>query len=120
MHKHICVWCGRIVGDDHKCSNKPKDDRRKNINSGTGGSRWHKIRQNVRERDLKCMLCWYNGMYSKGEEVHHIIPREVATEDKDVFNEDNCIYLCTDCHHKVHEDGWQKYVDLFKELIRND
>ena len=27
--------------------------------------------------DLCCKLCWYNGKYSKGEEVHHIIPRDI-------------------------------------------
>lgn len=118
--KKICVYCGRIVGADHNCPNKPKDNRRKNINSGTGGSRWHKVRQEVRERDLKCMLCWYNNVYSKGEEVHHIVPREVASEDTDIFDVNNCIYLCRDCHHKVHDEGWQKYVDLFKELIKHD
>lgn len=120
MKKHICVWCGRIVGADHNCPNKPKDDRRKNINSGTGGSRWRKVRQQVRERDLCCKLCWYNGKYTDGAEVHHIIPREVAKEDKDVFDINNCIYLCNECHHKVHNDGWGKYALLFEELIKND
>lgn len=115
--KRVCPTCGKIVESDHKCQNRPKDKRKKNINSGTGGSKWRKLRQKVRERDLCCQLCWYNCNYSKGEEVHHIVPREVASEDKDVFDIDNCIYLCMECHHKVHEEGWQKYVDLFKELI---
>lgn len=115
--KRVCPTCGKIVESDHKCPNRPKDKRKKSINSGTGGSKWRKLRQKVRERDLCCKLCWYNGNYSKGEEVHHILPREVASEDKDVFNINNCIYLCRECHHKVHDEGWQKYVDLFKELV---
>lgn len=117
--KKICKYCGKIVPYDHDCPNKPKhkDTRQKEINTD---SRWRKVRQQVRERDLCCKLCWYNGTYSKGEEVHHIIPREVAKEDKDVFDVSNCIYLCRDCHHHVHNTGWQKYVDLFKEMIEND
>lgn len=116
--KKICKWCGRIVEYDHECPNKPKrkDARRKEINID---GRWRKIRQQVRERDLCCRLCWYNGMYSKGDEVHHIIPREVCDEDQ-VFDVSNCIYLCRDCHHRVHNEGWQKYAEKLKELICNE
>lgn len=114
MSKHICSMCGRIVDKDHDCPNRPKDTRKKQINVD---SRWRKIRQEVRERDLCCKLCWSQGIYSKGEEVHHIIPREADDTEGMVFNPDNCIYLCQDCHHRVHNDGWQKYVDLFKEMI---
>lgn len=115
--KKVCKWCGRIVEYDHECPNKPKrkDTRKKNINVD---SRWPKIRQQVRERDLCCKLCWHNGTYSKGEEVHHIIPREQDDVEQMVFNPDNCIYLCRDCHHKVHNEGWKKYVKLFRELIK--
>lgn len=115
--KHVCATCGRIVGSDHNCPNKPKDTRKKQISTD---SRWRKIRQAVRERDLCCQLCLHEGVYSPGQEVHHIIPREVAKEDKDVFDINNCIYLCKDCHHKVHDDGWEKYALLFEELIKND
>lgn len=115
--KKICCYCGKIVEADHNCPNKPKDTRKKDINSGEGGSKWRKVRQQVRERDLCCKLCWYNGTYSKGEEVHHIIPREHDNVEQMVFNPDNCIFLCRDCHHKVHEDGWKKYVKLFRGLI---
>lgn len=115
--KHICMYCHKIVDYDHKCEHKPKykDKRKKQINID---SRWRKVRQKVRERDLCCKLCWYNGKYSNGEEVHHIIPRDIDDTDASVFNEDNCIYLCRDCHHKVHNDGWQKYVELFKEITK--
>lgn len=114
--KHICSTCGKIVGADHICHNKPKDMRKKQINVD---SRWRKIRDQVRERDLCCKLCWSQGIYSKGEEVHHIIAREVCDDDQ-VFDVHNCIYLCRDCHHEVHRQGWQKYVDTLKELIEND
>lgn len=112
--KRICSTCGKIVGADHICPNKLKDKRRKDINKD---SRWRKIRNEVRERDLCCKLCLYEGVYSPGKEVHHIIPREADDVDQMVFNADNCIYLCRDCHHRVHNEGWKKYVKLFRKLI---
>lgn len=114
MSKHICTNCGRIVDNGHVCPNKPKDTRKKQISTD---SRWRKIRQEVRERDLCCQLCLYDGVYSPGQEVHHIIPREADDVDQMVFNVDNCIYLCRDCHHRVHNDGWKKYIKLFRELV---
>lgn len=113
--RKVCPTCGRIVGTDHVCPNKPKDTRKKQINCD---SRWRKIRQEVKERDLCCQLCWSRGVYSPIEEVHHIIPREVRNEDAFVFSPENCIGLCRACHHQVHNDGWQKYSKLLKGLIK--
>lgn len=114
--KHICSTCGKIVDSDHKCPNKPKDKRRKDINRD---GKWRKIRNEVRERDLCCKLCWSQGTYSPIEEVHHIVAREACDEDQ-VFNPNNCIGLCRSCHHEVHNNGWQKYVKKLKELVYNE
>lgn len=112
--KKVCQYCGRIVDNNHDCPNKPKDTRKKQISTD---SRWRKIRQEVRERDLCCQLCLYEGHYTNGQEVHHIIPREADDVDQMVFNAGNCIYLCRDCHHRVHNEGWKKYVKLFRKLV---
>lgn len=117
MSKRICSYCGRIVATDHICDKKPKDNRKKQINVD---SRWKRIRNDVKERDLCCQLCWREGIYHKIDEVHHIIPRDVATDDDHVFEANNCIGLCHDCHVKVHNDGWQKYSKLFKEMIDHE
>ena len=109
--KKICARCGKLVSYDHNCY---KDTRKKEISTG---SRWRKIRQEVRQRDLCCQLCWYNGTYSPGQEVHHIVPREVADDDQ-IFDVNNCIYLCRDCHHHVHNTGWQKYKGLFEDIVK--
>lgn len=116
MPKRVCPTCGRIVDYEHVCPNRAKDTRKKNINTD---SRWPKIRQEVKERDLSCRLCWSQGIYSPIEECHHIIARESCDEDQ-VFDVTNCIGLCRECHHKVHRDGWQKYTDLFKGMIDHD
>lgn len=115
--KRICSWCGRIVDSEtHVCENRPKDKRRGRQLSND--SRWSRIRQQVRERDLCCKLCLHEGRFSNGEEVHHIIPREVRDTDDYVWNVNNCIYLCRDCHHRVHNEGWKKYKDLLQQLIK--
>lgn len=116
MPKKICSRCGKLVDYDHKCY---KDTRKKEINSGSSASQWRKLRQEIKERDLCCRLCWSKGVYSEGKEVHHIIPREVCDDDQ-IFDAANCIYLCHDCHATVHGEGWQKYVDILKGLVKHE
>ena len=113
--KIICPRCGKIVDVNHDCPEKYKDTRKRTQLTNT---RWSKIRDEVRRRDLCCFLCWSEGIYTKGQEVHHVKPREVDDSDDNIYNADNCIYLCRYHHHKVHADGWQKYYDLFKNHIK--
>lgn len=119
--KHICVYCGRIVdGADHDCPKKPKDNRRGRVLS-ENSTRWKKIKKEVKERDISCRLCWSRGFYSPIEECHHIVPKEVNEEK--IWDVDNVIGLCHNCHmNEVHKtrDSWKDYIELFKELIKND
>ena len=120
--KRICKWCGKVVPYDHECEKKPKrkDTRKKNINSGTNGNRWKKVRDEVRARDLCCVLCFLNCKFSNFDECHHIIERNTDDSDENVFNPDRCVMLCSSCHHKVHENPneWKKYVKLFDDYIK--
>lgn len=113
--KIICPRCGKITAIDHDCPNKPRDIRKKDQ---LWSSRWINVRDSVRRRDGCCVLCWKEGTFTKGEEVHHIKPREVDNSDDSIYNEDNCIYLCKHHHHLVHSEGWQKYYDEFKDYIK--
>lgn len=114
--KIICPRCGKIVDVNHECPNKPKDKRKKEQLSNT---RWIHIRDEVRRRDGVCVLCWLNGMYSKGDHVHHIIERQADSSDDNVYNADRCVFLCESCHKKVHEtkNSWKDYVELFRGYI---
>lgn len=116
--KRVCPRCGRIISGEHNCPNKPKDKRR-GRQLAKDSTRWKKIKAEVKARDLCCRLCWSRGVYSNGQCVHHIIPREINSEDSSVFNVENCIYLCNECHKQVHEnrESWKDYVKLFMELI---
>lgn len=112
--KILCSRCGKIVDVNHDCINKPKDNRKKTQLQNT---RWTRIRDEVRRRDGCCKLCWSEGVYNKGDEVHHIRPREVDDSDENIYNADNCIYLCRYHHHLVHSEGWQKYKKQLEQLI---
>lgn len=114
--KILCSRCGKIVDVDHDCPNKPKDTRKKEQLSNT---RWVHVRDEVRRRDGVCVLCYYSGILQRARVCHHIIPREVNNSDDMIYNEDNCVFLCEDCHHRVHESktSWKDYVDIFKKHI---
>lgn len=119
--KRICSYCGRIVDtNNHDCPNKPKDKRR-GRQLAKESTRWKKIKAEVKARDLCCLNCLNKGVFSNGQCVHHIIPREINNEGSSVFNAENCIYLCNECHKQVHEnrESWKNYVKLFRELIKN-
>lgn len=114
--KIICSRCCKIVDVNHDCVNKPKDRRKREQLSST---RWQRIRDEVRRRDGACVLCWLNGMYSKGKHVHHIIERQSDSSDDNVYNVDRCVFLCEDCHKRVHQtqSEWTKYIDVFTNYI---
>lgn len=114
MPKKVCPTCNKIVEYNHVCPNKSKDTRKKEINTD---SRWRKIRQEVRQRDLCCVLCFLEGQFSNGRDCHHVVPREVCDDDQ-VFDPNNVVYLCQECHQAVHRDGWQKYKELFENYIK--
>lgn len=117
MRKKICSYCGRIVGVDHVCDKRPKDNRKKDITKES--YRWRKIRNEVRERDLCCVLCMMEGHFSNGVDVHHIIERSADDSEENVFNPDKCVYLCSECHKRVHEtkDSWKDYIDIFNKYV---
>lgn len=117
--KILCSRCGKIVDVNHDCPNKLKDTRKKEQLSTT---RWIHIRNNVRRRDGACVLCWLEGRFNNGYCVHHVIPREINDSDNSIYNEDNCVFLCESCHHRVHETktSWKDYVKLFKEYINDN
>lgn len=116
--KILCSRCGKIVDVNHDCPNKPKDTRKKEQLSNT---RWVHIRNDVRRRDGCCVLCFMEGRFNKGFCVHHVIPREVNDSGDMIYNEDNCVFLCEDCHKRVHETktSWKDYVSTFKGYINN-
>lgn len=71
------------------------------------------IKKEIIIRDGKeCKLC-YKSCDDKEVQVHHIVP--VSNKGTDDYN--NLIVLCNSCHTKVHQIGWENYVDNFQNLI---
>lgn len=59
------------------------------------GSKWDKIRKQVMVRDdHQCQECLRQGIYTKADEVDHIIPKHLGGPD----SYDNLEAICKPCH----------------------
>ena len=79
-----------------------------------------------------CEHCASRGRAAKGEEVHHIIPKEVLQHLKRngdpaidlseiIHTPDNGVFLCKDCHNGAHyqawlSQNWSLYVEFRKKI----
>lgn len=71
--------------------------------------------------DYKCTICKAEGDEIVKIESHHIIPVSQGGDN----SEKNKIFLCTDCHYKVHHPNWveadlKQFKNEYKEGICND
>ena len=65
----------------------------------------------------KCACCGKNleeAAQKQGElpNAHHAVPNQSGDISREqspwMRSQDNCVYVCNDCHHKVHEEGKYK------------
>ena len=58
-----------------------------------------------------CEVCLKNGIYKPGEIVHHKIPIDPTNiNNPDItLNWDNLMYVCRDCHAKIHDRKNRRY-----------
>ena len=97
MLRKICQECG-YEGNIPKLTNKTK-------RTATAQQRWA---QSVKHRDgYHCILCGS----AKDLEAHHIIPVKNDRGRKFVYNVDNGVTLCHDCHLMAH--GMEVQTDGF-------
>lgn len=114
--KRICPYCGRIVDGSHNCEHKPKDNRHKSIHN----AKWRQVANEVKRRDLCCLMCWSNGILTnKHLEAHHIKWREVDDSEENLLDESGIITLCSECHHEIHRHPMKEYYNYLKGLIKN-
>ena len=76
---------------------------------------WRKFRNNHIQKYPFCAVCGY---YSKGNDVHHIIPRHI--DPNKVADEDNLITLCRryNCHLRCgHFGNYRKYYNPDIKMI---
>lgn len=65
-------------------------------------SQWKRVRELALSRDrFECQDCKDKGLYSRAEDVHHILELK---ERPDLFlDTNNIVSLCKDCHNKRHK-----------------
>ena len=65
----------------------------------------------ISEKDIKahpfCEECYENGVMTRAEQVHHIVPLSEGGDN----SEDDLMSLCKSCHSRIHAergDRWGK------------
>lgn len=112
-------WCGNssckeIIDEKVKHLNYKKTQKK--IEKGTFRHGVDStLRKTIQNRDdFVCRLC-FNKTEIINCQVHHIVP--VSNGGKDDI--ENLILLCASCHTKVHQIGWELYVDNFTKYTKN-
>lgn len=69
-------------------------------------TQWHNLRNYYIRNNPLCELCLNNNKIVPATEVHHKRPFLTGKDDIDrwklLLDEDNLMSLCSDCHHKLH------------------
>lgn len=92
-----CPKCKQESNKDYD-TNIRAEDRKKIYNS----TKWKQVREKTLLRDnLSCIPCLKNGIYSKANEVHHII--ELKDDITKAYDLDNLESICHSCHMKEHK-----------------
>lgn len=113
-------WCGsdyckKVI--DQKVKHKNYKIKIRKINNGTyKNGVVPELRKEILRRDnYTCNMCanfHFEDGYSSMQ-VHHIIPVSEGRNDE----HSNLITLCHPCHKKVHSDGWENYVKVFRQSV---
>jgi len=113
-------WCGssvcrEIIDDKVKHNNYKRKEKK--INNGTwrlGLDKDHRI--SILSRDnYKCARCYRVSEDFGVMQVHHIVPVSEGGTDENK----NLITLCSMCHTRVHQIGWEVYVTPFTKNAEN-
>lgn len=87
-----CLYCGRET--NNRINGLPfcNEEHYKRMKEGLN---WYYVRKKYLESHPICEICGVN----KATEVHHIIE---VSEGGDMFDENNLIAVCKECHKKLH------------------
>lgn len=110
--KKLCLKCCNLALERSRyCKeHQPKKTKttqqekeyRKMKNKIYSSKKWKKLRQIIFERDMfTCRFCG-----AKAEEVHHII--SICEDESKVFEKENLVAICRDCHINFHREGKPK------------
>ena len=69
---------------------------------------WRRLRMQYISRHPLCEICEAEGRTRAAQEVHHIVPisrgMDRTTMRRLAYDIKNLQSLCSECHHKVHEE----------------
>jgi len=82
---------------------KVTDNRKKNTKRKIS----HEVAQEVIERDKCCIICSKNAIV----EIHHVFYGRMANYWPNRNDADQLVWLCTDCHDKLHSRWRKDYRD---------
>lgn len=86
------------------------EDRRKARQEVYQSRRWKELREWMVQTHPLCEDCLKAGRITATQEIHHKLSpfQKGITEDEKyrrAYDVDNLVALCSDCHHKRHQDG---------------
>lgn len=106
-----CKWCGCLYEKKNSlsayCSYNCINSKEKPLkqNKIDDNLKLEKSRQSIIDYHTNkrwYIICWFCWCSSWPFELHHIIYRSEAPRHKNLHNELNLIYLCSDCHRNIH------------------
>lgn len=84
-------------------------------------TRWIKLRAAKFRNDPLCELCLLKDppVIRQADEVHHKIPIDIRHPDEElIYDYDNLMSLCIECHSKVHKTRGMNPVEALIEMKR--
>lgn len=113
-----CKYCGKIVDTNHKCTMKPKYEKKdKEIVKFRNSKEWKNKRNEIGIRDKHlCRYCLANNrlVYDKID-VHHITPLKKNFNLR--LDNNNLISLCRTCHEDAEKGKIPK--EVLQEIIKS-
>jgi 5-methylcytosine-specific restriction endonuclease McrA len=111
-------WCGleecKKVIDLKVKHHNYKRKYKKIINGTYRNGVSPELREQILNRDSYCCgKCRSSYADPRMMQVHHIIP--VSEDGSD--DPDNLITVCKNCHNKIHNDDWRKYVETLQSRL---
>lgn len=84
--------------------------------------------RNLRNKHLKgrplCEECRNKGIYTSATEVHHRIPVESATSEKEMrrlaYDSNNLVSLCHECHIEAHKALHSRGKGIVKNKVARE
>ena len=89
-----------------------KHDKNKDIAKIYNSSQWQKLRAAYFAEHPLCEMCLAEGKITPTQEIHHIKPISSGNSNSEMralaYDYNNLEALCTECHHKVHQEMRRK------------